>query len=115
MPRRRIRSCSLRRSSFEGFWSKVMALDDTLVGVIAGWILATLSSLYFQDRSLKRHRHETTKERVYSPLYDEIEESLDRLEQHLPLTTTQWIRITSQDHLGYLIEPAELYDKLREF
>jgi len=95
-----------------------LALEDSLIGLIGvfiGWLLGLGSSVYFQERSIKRQRHETTKERVYSPLYDEIEESLDRLKEGQSATMSQWIRITTQDHLGYLIEPPELYDKLRNF
>ncbi len=92
-----------------------MALEDSLIGVLVGWLLGLASSVYFQDRSIKQQRHETTKERVYSPLYDEIEESLDRLKESGSIVFSQWIRITSQDHLGYLIEPPELYERLRKF
>ena len=92
-----------------------MALEDSLIGVLVGWLLGLASSVYFQDRSIKQQRHETTKERVYSPLYDETEESLDRLKENGSIVFSQWIRITSQDHLGYLIEPPELYERLRKF
>ena len=92
-----------------------MALEDSLIGVLVGWLLGLASSVYFQDRSIKQQRHETTKERVCSPLYDEIEESLDRLKESGSSVFSQWIRITSQDHLGYLIEPPELYERLRKF
>src|SRR2546426_3081118 len=95
-----------------------LALEDSLIGLIGvfiGWLLGLGSSVYFQGRSIKRQRHETTKERVYSPLYDEIEESLDRLKESGSIVFSQWIRVTSQDHLGYLIEPPELYERLRKF
>lgn len=93
-----------------------MALDDTLIGVVAGWILATLSSLYFQDRSVKRHRHESTKERVYSPIFDDLEDILKGLRANNPeWFPAQWSRITREQHLSYLIEPAGLYENLRKF
>jgi hypothetical protein len=95
-------------------WRVELALEDSVIGVLVGWLLGLASSIYFQDRSIKQQRHETTKERVYSPLYDEIEETLDRLKENQSIVYSQWIRITSQDHLGYLIEPPELYDKLRK-
>jgi len=92
-----------------------LALEDTVIGSLIGVVGGFLLGLYTQNWNIKRSTHESTKERVYSPLFDEIEESLERLKQNNPLTTSQWLKITRELHLSYLIEPAKLYEKLRKF
>ncbi len=60
---------------------------------------------------------EDTKERVYSPLFDEIEKLLPSLKKNDPFFygVQQWTKVTDELHLGYLIKPTKLHDALVKF
>jgi hypothetical protein len=93
-----------------------MALEDAVVGSLVGVVGGFLLGLYAQNWNIKRNRHESTKERVYSPLFDEIEGILKGLKKNDPeWYPHQWSKITVEQHLSYLIEPPKLYESLRKF
>jgi hypothetical protein len=92
-----------------------VSLVETIVGVAAGSVLGLASSLVAQNYLLKRQKSEDTKERVYSPLYDEITAALEQLEEHDSPQTPEWDRISKQEHLTYRISDAALQNDLRRF
>src|SRR6266700_7882520 len=85
-----------------------MSLVETLVRVAVGSVLGFQSSLGAQNFLLRRRQSEADKERIYSPLYDEIAGGLELLEKHDSLQTPEWDRISKQDHLTYRIGDAVL-------
>ncbi len=92
-----------------------MSLVETLVRVAVGSVLGFQSSLGAQNFLLRRQQSEADKERIYSPLYDEIAGGLELLEKHDSLQTPEWDRISKQDHLTYRIGDAVLQKDLRQF
>ncbi len=61
-----------------------MSLVETLVRVAVGSVLGFQSSLGAQNFLLRRQQSEADKERIYSPLYDEIAGGLELLESMIP-------------------------------
>ncbi len=93
-----------------------MTLEETLVGVVIGSVLAYGSSIAAQNYLLKRQQSEDTKQRVYSPLYDEIMEAMGFLAQGDDLVSTkEWHRISKEEHLVYRIDDIKLQADLRKF
>jgi hypothetical protein len=93
-----------------------MALEEAVIGSLVGVVGGFLLGFFSQNWNIKRNRHEMTKERVHSPLFDEVEEILEQLKQNdVPWTTNQWFKITREQHLSYLVEPAELDKRVRKF
>lgn len=94
-----------------------MSAEDAIIGSIITAVIAFPLGIYTQRWNIKRSTIESTKERVYSPLFDEIDEVLSKLKQSEPPFTglTGWSKVTKELHLGYLIQPPDLYEKLEKF
>jgi len=95
---------------------KPLSIEETLVAVALGSALTLGSSILAQDLLLKRQKAENTKERVYSPLYDEVSDGIDQLEQgDCPASSQEWDRISSHEHLTYLVSDRNLQSDLRKY
>src|SRR2546422_6230062 len=93
-----------------------MTVEETVVGSLVGVVGGFLLGLYTQNWNMKRSTRESNKGRGYSPLFDEIEDVLEKLSQNdPPWSLVEWPKIKDQQHLSYLIEPSALYDKVRNF
>ena len=93
-----------------------MSLVETLAGVAVGSVLGFVGSVLSQDLLSRRQKMDEVRERVYSPLYDEINDHIEQLEEHGDVpSAAEWSRISKQEHLTYLINDNQLQQDLRKF
>jgi uncharacterized membrane protein YjjB (DUF3815 family) len=85
-----------------------MSLVETLVGVAVGSFLGFGFSLVVQNRILNLQKLEMLKQRVYSPLYDEVTEAIQRTVKGARPPTDEWDRVFKTEHLSYLIDEETL-------
>src|SRR2546427_6936028 len=94
--------------------SLVETLTGTIVGIVGGSFLGYGFSILGQNRSQRLQRTEMARERIYSPLYDEIGEMTQDISSREWWPTDEWKRVSEGEHLSYLID-LELLQSLRRF
>ena len=92
----------------------VFFLVSNLAFLGIGALLAYLVTILTQKSAIERAREDERNERVYSPLYDELEEALQTLDkwEYRP-PNKEWARIRKVEHLTYMV-PKGLRDRLTQ-